>query len=117
MNFCFKHITPHESEEEMFGEVSYDFQIYYDDELAKYQMYIMPLINGKIYTHSLNRGDIMIYRNNFYGDYTEGNDKKIYSANMLRIRGNPKLYGFICEDYPNNCNINTKDKCRRKYSN
>ena len=107
--FCFKHITPHESEEEVFGEVSYDFQIYYDDELAKYQMYIMPLINGKIYTHSLNRGDIMIYRNNFYGDYTEGNDKKIYSANMLRIRGNPKLYGFICEDYPNNCNINTKD--------
>ena len=107
--FCFKHITPHESEEEIFGEVSYDFQIYYDDELAKYQMYIMPLINGKIYTHSLNRGDIMIYRNNFYGDYTEGNDKKIYSANMLRIRGNPKLYGFICEDYPNNCNINTQD--------
>ena len=107
--FCFKHITPHESEEEVFGEVSYDFQIYYDDELAKYQMYIMPLINGKIYTHSLNRGDIMIYRNNFYGDYTEGNDKKIYSANMLRIRGNPKLYGFICEDYPNNCNINAQD--------
>ena len=69
--FCFKHITPHESEEEEFGEVSYDFQIYYDDELAKYQMYIMPLISGKIYTHSLNRGDIMIYRNNFYGDYTK----------------------------------------------
>ena len=51
----------------------------------------------------------MIYRNNFYGDYTEGNEKKVYSANMLRIRGNPKLYGFTCESYPDNCNINKND--------
>ena len=51
----------------------------------------------------------MIYRNNFYGDYTEGKQKKIYSANMLRIRGNPKLYGFICEEYPNKCSITAND--------
>ena len=107
--FCFKHITPHESEIEIYGEVSYDFQIYYDDELSKYQMFIMPLISGKIYTHSLNRGDIIIYRNNFYGNYTEGNEKVIYSANMLRIRGNPKSYGFTCERYPDNCAITAED--------
>ena len=52
-----------------------------------------------------NREDIIIYRNNFYGDYTEGKQKKIYSANMLKIRGNPKLYGFTCENYPDNCFI------------
>ena len=106
--FCFKHITPKTSEEEIIGEVSYDFQIYYEDELANYQMFIMPLINGKIYTHSLNRGDIMIYRNNFYGNYTEGSEKKIYSVNMLRIRGSPKLYGYTCNDYPN-CIITPDD--------
>ena len=106
--FCFKHITPKESEDEVYGEVSYDFQIYYEDELKNYQMFIMPLISGKIYTHSLNRGDIMIYRHNFYGDYAEGSEKKIYSANMLRIRGTPKLYGYICNDYPN-CVITSED--------
>ena len=107
--FCFKHTTPFESEEEIFEEISYDFQIYYDDELANKQMLIMPLISGKIYTHSLNRGDIIIYRNNYYGDYTKGNETKIYSANMQRIRGNPRLYGFTCENYPTNCNINAND--------
>ena len=106
--FCFKHITPHESDEELYGEVSYDFQIYYDDELSKYQMFIMPLINGKIYTHSLNRGDIMIYRNSLY-HLNSSSSMEIYSANMLRIRGNPKLYGFICEEYPDNCTITAKD--------
>ena len=103
--FCFKHVTPKTSEEEIYGEVSYDFQIYYEDELNKYQMFIMPLINGKIYTHSLNRGDFMVYRHNSYNN-KEG-DKKILSANMLKIRGNPQLYGFTCNDYPN-CEI-TKD--------
>ena len=47
--FCFKHLTPKESEEEVYGEVSYDFQIYYEEELEKYQMFLMPLLNGKIY--------------------------------------------------------------------
>ena len=107
--FCFKNVTPHEEDKRFYYKISYDFQIYYDNELANYQMFIMPLISGKIYTHSLNRGDIMIYRNNFYGDYTEGKQKKIYSANMLRIRGNPKLYGFICEEYPNKCSITAND--------
>ena len=107
--FCFKHTTPFEMEKELYEEISYDFQIYYEDELSNNQMLIMPLISGKIYTHSLNRGDIIIYRNNFYGDYTEGNETKIYSANMQRIRGNPRLYGFTCENYPTNCNINAND--------
>ena len=106
--FCFKHITPKESEEEIYGEISYNFQIYYEEELSKYQIFIIPLISGKIYTHSLNRGDIMIYRNKFYSDLTKQDEIKIYSANMLRIRGNPKLYGFICVDYPN-CKVNSPD--------
>ena len=103
--FCFKHLTPKESEEEVYGEVSYDFQIYYEEELEKYQMFLMPLLNGKIYTHSLNRGDIMIYRNNFFNG---AENKKIYSANMLRIRGNTKLYGYTCNEYPN-CTITSED--------
>ena len=105
--FCFKHITSKESDEEIYGEISYDFQIYYEDELSKYQMFIMPLINGKIYTHSLNRGDIMIYRNSFFNkDYSL--KTFIYSVNMLRVRGNPRLYGFTCNEYPN-CAINSDD--------
>ena len=48
--FCFNHINSHESDEEIYGEVSYDFQIYYDNELSDYQMFIMPLITGTIYT-------------------------------------------------------------------
>ena len=48
--FCFNHINSHESDEEIYGEVSYDFQIYYDNELSDYQMFIMQLISGKIYT-------------------------------------------------------------------
>ena len=106
--FCFKHITPKESDEEVYGEISYDFQIYYEDELSQYQMFIMPLINGKIYTHSLNRGDIMIYRNLAYLGKNDENDYSIYSANMFRIRGNPRLYGFTCNDYPN-CAINSEN--------
>ena len=35
--FCFKHLTPKESDEEVYGEISYDFQIYYEDELSQYQ--------------------------------------------------------------------------------
>ena len=97
-HFCFKHINSKESDEEIYGEISYDFQIYFDEELSKYQIYISPLINGKIYTHSLNKGDIMLYRNSYY---EQNSDKKIYSANMLRIRGNPKLYAYICDSYPN----------------
>ena len=106
-HFCFKHVNSKESDEEIFGEVSYDFQIYYEDELSKYQMFIAPLINGKIYTHSLNRGDIMIYRNSFFNkDYSL--KTFIYSVNMLRVRGNPRLYGFTCNEYPN-CAINSED--------
>ena len=103
--FCFKHITPKTEEEEKYGEVSYDFQIYYENELSDYQLFIMPLINGKIYTHILKSGDIMAYRNSFYDGLSE---KKIYSANMLRISGNPHLYGITCTEYPN-CVLDPKN--------
>ena len=34
--FCFKYVTPKEDEIEMYGEISYDFQIYFENELYKY---------------------------------------------------------------------------------
>ena len=98
--FCFKHITPREEEEEVYGEVSYDFQIYNDEDLNNNQLFVMPLINGKIYTHSLNRGDNIVYRHNFYGKFTENNEKDILSVNMLKIRGNPILRGLGLTRYP-----------------
>ena len=58
--FCFKKFTPKEKEQEELGEVSYDFQIYYEEDLTNVQSFIMPLINGKVYTHSINSGDIFI---------------------------------------------------------
>ena len=103
--FCLKYITPKDEKEEKYGEVSYDFQIYFENELYKNQMFIIPLINGKIYTHSLNKGDVIIYRQYYNANLTEDNEKVIYSANMLNIKGNPKLYGFTCEQYPHNCNV------------
>ena len=103
--FCLKYITPKDEKEEKYGEVSYDFQIYFENELYKNQMFIIPLINGKIYTHSLNKGDVIIYRQYYNANLTEDNEKILYSANMLNIKGNPKLYGFTCEQYPHNCNV------------
>ena len=100
--FCFKKFTPKEKEEEILGPISYDFQIYYEEELSNIQSYIMPLINGKVYTHSINSGDIFIYRHNYFSNLSEKN--KIYSANLLTIRGKPKMYGFSCKTYPD-CNL------------
>ena len=94
--FCIKRFTK-KGEEEALGETSYDFQLYYEDDLPDNQMFIMPLINGKIYTHSLNRGSIMVYR---HIQFISFSDNIIYSANLLRIRGNPKLYGYTCNTYP-----------------
>ena len=103
--FCFKKFTPKEKEEEILGPISYDFQIYYEEELVNIQSYIMPLINGKIYTHSLNSGDIFIYRHNYFSNLSEYT--KIYSANLLTIRGKPKMYGYSCKKYPD-CNLDEK---------
>ena len=103
--FCFKKFTPKEKEEEILGPISYDFQIYYEEELSNIQSYIMPLINGKVYTHSLNSGDIFIYRHNYFSNLSK--DKKIYSANLLTIRGKPKMYGYSCKTYPD-CNLDEK---------
>ncbi|MBO6243964.1 MAG: hypothetical protein J6O41_05300, partial [Clostridia bacterium] len=105
--FCIKKFTPKDRLEEELGESSYDFQIYYEDDLPNNQMFIMPLINGKIYTHSLNRGSVMVYRHSIFAGYSDPNENKIYSANLLKIRGNPKLYGYTCETYPD-CVV-TKD--------
>ena len=105
--FCIKKYTPKDRTIEELGESSYDFQFYYENDLPNNQMFIMPLINGKIYTHSLNRGSIMIYRNSIFSSNSNSNTNKIYSANLLKIRGNPRLYGYVCETYPY-CSV-TKD--------
>ena len=103
--FCIRKYISKDKENVEYGESSYDFQLYYEDELLNNQMFIQPLINGKIYTHSLNRGSIMVYRNSFYGGNSE---KHIYTANLLKIRGNPKLYGYICNTYPD-CKVINKE--------
>ena len=100
--FCFKKFTPKEKEEEELGEISYDFQIYYEDDLQEIQSFIMPLINGKVYTHSLNSGDIFIYRHNTFSN--KNSENKIYSANLLSIRGKPHMYGYSCKTFPE-CNL------------
>ena len=48
----------------------------------------------------------MIYRNSRF--HSENKSPYFYFANMVRIRGNPKLYGFTCNEYPN-CAINSED--------
>ena len=100
--FCFKKFTPKEKEQEELGEVSYDFQIYYEEDLTSVQSFIMPLINGKVYTHSLNSGDIFIYRHNSFSN--KNTENKIYSANLLSIRGKPHMYGYPCKTFPE-CNL------------
>ena len=81
---------------------TYDFQIYYEEDLTNVQSFIMPLINGKVYTHSLNSGDIFIYRHNSFSN--KNTENKIYSANLLSIRGKPHMYGYSCKTYPE-CNL------------
>ena len=97
--FCFKKFTPKEKEIEEDGEISYDFQMYYDDELSEIQTYLDPLINGKIYTHSLKAGEIMIYRHSSFTRYNF-----LYSASLNVLRGKPALYGYSCKTFPE-CNL------------
>ena len=108
--FCFKKFTPKEKEIEELGEISYDFQIYYDDELTNIQSFIDPLINGRIYTHSLKAGEIMIYRHNSFTRYNF-----LYSANINAIRGKPVLYGYPCKTFPD-CNLDNEklDNLKKK---
>ncbi len=100
--FCIKKYSPEENEYETLGESSYNFQLYYETELEKNQMFIMSLANGRIYTHSLNRDNVIVYRHDIYANYSaEFTNDKIYSANLYIIKGNPKLYGYECNTYPN----------------
>ena len=97
--FCFKKFTPKENEEEELGEISFDFQIYYDDELTKVQSYLFPLVNGKMYTNSLKNDEIMLYRHTSFNTYNY-----LYSSTMMVHRGKPVLYGYECDTYPE-CNL------------
>ena len=101
--FCFRKFTPKEKEEEELGEISFDFQIYYDDELTKVQSYLFPLVNGKMYTNSLKNDEIMLYRHTSFNTYNY-----LYSSTMMFHRGKPVLYGYECDTYPD-CNLD-KDK-------
>ena len=97
--FCLKKFTPKEKEKEELGEISYDFQIYYDDELPKIQTFIDPLVNGRVYTHSLKAGEIIVYRHSSFTRYNF-----LYSASMNVIWGKPVLYGYSCKTFPE-CNL------------
>ena len=104
--FCIKKYI--DKEHKKLEDSAYNFQIYYEDDLENNQMFIMPLANGRIYTHTLSQGKIMAYRHTCY----TGNaikEEVIYSANLLVIKGKPELYGYICEKYPN-CTVNGKVK-------
>ena len=101
--FCLKKYTSPEKTKEEFGEISYDFQIYYEQDLSNVQSFLYPLSNGKIYTYSLNSNDIMLYRHSSFNQYNF-----LYSVSMTVHRGKPVLYGYECDTYPN-CNLN-KDK-------
>ena len=103
ITFCLKKFTRKELDEEQYGEISYDFQIYYDKDLPNIQSFLHPLVNGKIYTYSLKSGEIMIYRHTSFNKYNF-----LYSASMTALRGKPALYGYSCETYPD-CNLD-KDK-------
>ena len=98
-HFCLRKFTPQEKETTEYGEISYDFQIYYTDELSKVQSYLFPLVNGKIYTNSLKKDEIMIYRHLAFSKFNF-----LYSSIMTSIRGNPVLYGYPCDTFPD-CNL------------
>ena len=106
--FCIRKYTSIDQKEEEieFGESAYNFQLYYEDDLINDQMFIMPLANGRIYTHTLKKGKIMAYRHTTYAGNSI-NEEIIYSANLLVIKGNPKLYGYTCTEYPN-CTVTEK---------
>ena len=97
--FCFKKFTRKDKDTEELGEISYDMQIYYDDELTPMQSYFYPLVNGKIYTYSITPGQIMFFR---HFDHTENN--LVYSTVMNELRGKPVLYGYNCDSFPE-CNL------------
>ena len=99
--FCIKKYTPKDKDYEILGQSSYNFQLYYEEELSNDQMHNLPLSIGRIYTHTLNSQGIMVYRHKMYDIHP---DNSIFSTNLVRIRGNPKLYGYLCETYPD-CTI------------
>ena len=97
--FCLRKYTPKEYEMEEFGEISYDFQLYYTEELSNIQSHIFPLVNGKIYLNSLKREEIMLYRHTAFNKHNI-----LYSSIMTVLRGKPVLYGYYCRTYPE-CNM------------
>ena len=62
--FCIKKYTPKEVNK--YGETAYNFQLYYEEDLNENQMFIMPLANGRIYTHTLSKDKVMAYRHICY---------------------------------------------------
>ena len=104
--FCIKKYSPLKDGYEIPGESSYNFQLYYENKLQENQMFIMSLSNGRIFTHTLKKDSIMVYRHDVYAAYLT--DIKIYSANLNIIKGNPKLYGYACITYPD-CTVVKED--------
>ena len=103
--FCIKKHKNKDTDPEYFMDISYEFQIFYEEDLPNIQMLLMPLINGKFYKYSLKKDSIMVYRHSTFSKYGPEDSTHIYTANLFKIKGNPKLYGYSCSQYPH-CNIN-----------
>ena len=98
--FCIKRYKSPETEYEEFIDTSYEFQFFYENDLPDIQMLIMPLTNGKFYTHGISYGNIMVYRHTTFSKYGGEKSTHIYSANLVKLKGNSKLYGYTCYTYP-----------------
>ena len=101
--FCIKRYQSEEIDYEEYGESSFDFQLYYEDDLENIQAFLMPLVNGKFYNHTLKKQKMRVYRHLSFAKYVSNKEHEathIYTANLVTISGNPKLYGYSCITYP-----------------
>jgi len=72
--FCIKRYQSEDMDYEEYGESSYDFQLYYEDDLENIQPFLMPLVNGKFYNHTLTKEKMRVYRHLSFAKYGSTED-------------------------------------------
>ena len=75
--FCIKRYQSEEIAYEEYGESSYDFQLYYEDDLENIQAFLMPLVNGKFYNHTLKKQKMRVYRHLSFAKYVSNKEQEI----------------------------------------